>query len=49
MVYNNNNDKNGINLLIKRDELKEKLSINDNDQVEVVLFLRIYKKNNNCN
>ena len=44
MRYTRNNDIYGVNLYVNEDELKEKLSINDNDSITIVVFLRIYKK-----
>jgi len=45
MCYTKNEDKFGVNLFIKKDELKKELSIkDDNDRISIVLFLRIFEK-----
>jgi len=49
MIYTKNDDKHGINLFIKKNELKEKLSINnDNEAIAITVFIRIYKKRKTC-
>jgi len=45
MIYNKINNKHDVNFIIKKNELKERLSIKgDNEKISIIVFLRIYKK-----
>jgi len=45
MIYNKINNKHDVNFIIKKNELKKRLSIkNDNEKISIIVFLRIYKK-----
>jgi len=45
MIYNKINNKHDVNLFIKKNELKERLYIKDNNEkISIIVFLRIYKK-----
>ena len=44
MVYNKSNDKNGVNIFMKKDELKKEFLINEKDKkISIGVFIRIYK------
>jgi len=45
MIYNKINNKHDVNLFIKKNELKKRLSImDDSEKISIIVFLRIYKK-----